>query len=124
MSGVFQNIDPPPPPPPPSECVCTHTPLVQGEDILAGWRGRWGVNILEDASHSSVLYICKYFVIHTLSSLLFSPSTLQWVTWNTATSNTILATAAVDNAEFCPTAAAGWTLPVVCGTIILFNRLQ
>ncbi len=23
----------------------------------------WGVNILEDARHSSVLYICKYFVI-------------------------------------------------------------
>jgi hypothetical protein len=22
----------------------------------------WGVNILEDARHSSVLYICKYFV--------------------------------------------------------------
>ncbi len=21
----------------------------------------WGVNILEDAGHSSVLYICKYF---------------------------------------------------------------
>jgi hypothetical protein len=37
-------------------------PLVRGEDTLAGWRGGWGVNILEDARHSSVLYICKYFV--------------------------------------------------------------
>ncbi len=35
---------------------------MRGEDILAGWRGGWGVNILEDARHSSVLYICKYFV--------------------------------------------------------------
>ncbi len=41
MSGVFQNIDPPP------------TRLVE--------RGV-GVNILEDARHCSVLYICKYFV--------------------------------------------------------------
>jgi hypothetical protein len=42
--------------------VCTPPPLVRGEDTLAGWRGGWGVNILEDARHSSVLYICKYFV--------------------------------------------------------------
>ncbi len=38
-------------------------PLVRGEDTLAGWRGGWGVNILEDARHSSVLYIRKYFVV-------------------------------------------------------------
>jgi hypothetical protein len=44
--------------------VCTPPPLVQGEDTLAGWRGGGGVNILEDARHCSVLYICKYFV-HT-----------------------------------------------------------
>jgi hypothetical protein len=37
-------------------------PLVRGEDTLAGWRGGRGVNILEDARHSSVIYICKYFV--------------------------------------------------------------
>ncbi len=49
MSAVFQNIDPSPP----------HRP---GEDTLAGWRGGWGVNILEDVRHSSVLYICKYVV--------------------------------------------------------------
>jgi hypothetical protein len=57
MTGVFQNIDPPPPSPP-GECG----PLVRGEDTLAGWRGGWEVNILEDARHSSVLYICMYFV--------------------------------------------------------------
>ncbi len=34
-------------------------PLVRGEDTLAGWRGGWGVNILEDARHSSELYIRK-----------------------------------------------------------------
>jgi hypothetical protein len=50
MSDVFQNIDPPPP----------HRPA--GEDTLAGWRGGWGFNILEDARHCSVLYIRKYFV--------------------------------------------------------------
>ncbi len=44
MSGVFQNIDPP--------------PSVRGEDTLAGQRGGWGVNILEDVRHSS-----KYFVV-------------------------------------------------------------
>jgi hypothetical protein len=46
MSGVFQNIDPPPPAPP-GECI--PPPLVPGEDTLAGWRGGWGVNILEEA---------------------------------------------------------------------------
>jgi hypothetical protein len=65
MSGVFQNIEAPPPSPP-GECVSP--PLLRGEDTLSGWRGRWGVNILEDARHSSVLYICKYFVVQTLLS--------------------------------------------------------
>jgi hypothetical protein len=37
--------------------------LVRGEDTLAGWRGGWGVNILEDARHCSVLYIRRYFVV-------------------------------------------------------------
>jgi hypothetical protein len=59
MSLVFQNIDPPPPSPP-GECV--PPPLVRGEYTLAGWRRGWGVNILEDARHSSVL-LCKYFVV-------------------------------------------------------------
>jgi hypothetical protein len=39
-------------PPPHRECV-------RGEDSLAGWRGVWGVNILEDARHCSVLYILR-----------------------------------------------------------------
>ncbi len=60
MSGVFQNIDPPTPPPP-GECVVYGGGAfgAGGEDTLAGWRGG---NILEDAKHSFVLYICKYFV--------------------------------------------------------------
>jgi hypothetical protein len=60
MSGVFQNIDPPPLSSP-GECVL---PAFGAgvEDTLAGWRGGWGVNILEDVRHSSVLYVCKYFV--------------------------------------------------------------
>ncbi len=62
MSGVVQNVDPPPPHPP---------PLVRGEDTLAGWRGRGrGVNILEDARHSSVLYTYKYFVLAAKLPLL------------------------------------------------------
>ncbi len=60
MSGVFQNIDPQLSSPPGA---------VRGEDTLVGWRGGWGVNILEDARHSSVLYICKYFVETTFGSL-------------------------------------------------------
>jgi hypothetical protein len=65
MSGIFQNIDPSPLSRP-GECV---TPAFgAGEDTLAGWRGGGGVNILEDARHSSVLYICKYFVLAGLYS--------------------------------------------------------
>jgi hypothetical protein len=64
MAGVFQNIDPPPPDRPASVYP---PPLVRGEDTLAGWRGGWGVNILEDARHSSVLYVCKYFVLMVIA---------------------------------------------------------
>ncbi len=60
MSNVFQNIDPQTPSP---HGECVPPPLVRGEDTLAGWREGWGVNILEDAGHSSVLYVCKYFVV-------------------------------------------------------------
>jgi hypothetical protein len=59
MASVFQNIDPPTPRRPASVYPL---PLVRGEDTLARWRGG-GVNILEDARHSSVLYIRKYFVL-------------------------------------------------------------
>jgi hypothetical protein len=57
MSCVFQNIDPHPPLRPAS--VYIPPPLLRGEDTLAGWRGGWGVNILEDARHSSVLYLYR-----------------------------------------------------------------
>jgi hypothetical protein len=59
MALVFQNITPHPPH---RLAIVYPSPLVLGEDTLAGRRGGWGVNILEDARHSSVLYICKYFV--------------------------------------------------------------
>jgi hypothetical protein len=59
MAGVFQNIDPPSPHRPASVYP---PPLVRGEDTLARGRGGWGVNILEDGRHSSVLYVFKYFV--------------------------------------------------------------
>jgi hypothetical protein len=60
MSGVFQNIDPP-----------LH-PLTTPAFGAWGRHTRWvergvGVNILEDARHSSVLYKCKYFVLGPLS---------------------------------------------------------
>ncbi len=49
--------------PPPHRAACVPPPpLVRGEDTLSRGRGGWGVNILEDARHSSVLYKCKYFV--------------------------------------------------------------
>jgi hypothetical protein len=50
MSCVFQNIDPPPPLRPASVNVCGggHTRL-----------GERGINILEDAKHSSVLYLYR-----------------------------------------------------------------
>ncbi len=57
MSGVFQNIDPSPPPPSSPPGVCVTSAFGAGEDTLAGWRGGW-----EDARHSSVLFISKYFV--------------------------------------------------------------
>jgi hypothetical protein len=60
MSRVFQNIDPPTLS---ARRVCTvyppASPLLRGEDTLAGRRGGWGVNILEDVRHSSVLYLYR-----------------------------------------------------------------
>jgi hypothetical protein len=67
MSIVFQNINPPPSPP--GECEPLCEPLVRGEHTLAGWRGGWEVNVLEDARHCSVLYIRKY-VLCDLSALV------------------------------------------------------
>ncbi len=48
MSLVFQDIDPPPPSPT-GECV--PPVFVGGEDTLAGRRGGWVANILEDERH-------------------------------------------------------------------------
>ncbi len=47
--------------------VCT-PPLPPPAFGAGGWHTRWvergwGVNILEDARHSSVLYICRYFLV-------------------------------------------------------------
>jgi hypothetical protein len=61
MAGVFQNTDSTSPHRPASVYP---PPLVRGEDTLAGWREGWGLNILEDVRHSSVLYVCKYFVTY------------------------------------------------------------
>jgi hypothetical protein len=63
MSCVFQNIDPPPSSPPGECVVCTpafgaggRTHSLGGE----GWGG--GGQYFGRRRHSSVLYICKYFV--------------------------------------------------------------
>jgi hypothetical protein len=69
MSGVFQYVDPPPPSPP-GECVCTPAFGAGGGQtrwVERGVHGGGGVNILEDARHSSVLYICKYFVGNSIA---------------------------------------------------------
>jgi hypothetical protein len=63
MAGVFQNIDPPPSPP--GECV-TNAFVAGGGHTRWLERG-WGVNNLEDVRHMSVLYVCKYFVLISLS---------------------------------------------------------
>jgi hypothetical protein len=88
MSCVFQNIDPPPPSPP-GECA-----LVAGEDTLAGWRGGWGVNILEDARrHSSVLYLYRILFVFRfprLAGLLPRPHSPH--RWNTGPYQTSLLT--------------------------------
>jgi hypothetical protein len=50
ISLVFQNIDPPPPSHPPLRPASLSSPSNKGGGgyTLAGRRGRWGVNILED----------------------------------------------------------------------------
>jgi hypothetical protein len=65
MSGIFQNIDPPPPHRPAS----VYSPAFGAGGGHPRWvEMGWGVNILEDARHCSVLYIREYFVgtaVHT-----------------------------------------------------------
>ncbi len=59
MSGVFQNIDLPPP----HRRASVYPPAFGAGGGHTRWVERGvGVNILEDARHCSVLYICKYFV--------------------------------------------------------------
>jgi hypothetical protein len=70
MSCVFQNIDLPPPPP--GECV--PPALVAGEGQTRRVERGPGVNILEDARHSSVIYLYQILFVmdhfyHTSSSL-------------------------------------------------------
>jgi hypothetical protein len=68
MSGVFQNIDPPPLT---ARRVCTPPRLLcGGRTHSLGGEGGGGVNILEDARHSYVLYVCKYFVGPTRLALV------------------------------------------------------
>ncbi len=51
--------------------MCTTPPLVRAGGGQTRWVERgWGVNILEDARHCSVLYIHKYFVGPTVYTLL------------------------------------------------------
>ncbi len=73
MSGVFQNIDPPPPQRPSS--VYPPAFVGGGGGGLTRWVERgWGVNILEDARHCSVLFIRKYFVVCWVSANFFDAS--------------------------------------------------
>jgi hypothetical protein len=64
MSGVLQNIDPPPPHCPAS----VYPPAFGAGGGHTRWVERgWGVNILEDARHCSVLYIGKYFAVQLIN---------------------------------------------------------
>jgi hypothetical protein len=60
-------------------------PLLRGEDTLATGRGGWGVNILEDARHSSVLYLYRILFVarvlyETRPELILSPSSSpHWI---------------------------------------------
>jgi hypothetical protein len=68
MPGVFQNIDPLPPT---GRRVCTPRFAfgAGGRTHSLGGEEGGGVNILEDARHSSVLYVCKYFVLRFLKPM-------------------------------------------------------
>jgi hypothetical protein len=66
MADVFQTTNPPPSSPP-GKCVLVY-PLPLMRVAHTRWVERGvggGVNILEDVRHSSVLYVCKYFVLCT-----------------------------------------------------------
>ncbi len=64
MSGVFQNIDPPPPHRPATVYV---PPAFGAGGGHTRWVERgWGINISEDARHSSVLYVSTLCTYHSL----------------------------------------------------------
>jgi hypothetical protein len=64
MSGVFQKLTPHPP----HRLASVYPPPFGAGGGHTRWMDRgWGVNILEDARHRSVLYIHKYFVVISLT---------------------------------------------------------
>jgi hypothetical protein len=75
MSCVFQNIDPPPPSPP-GECVPPAVVAGEGHTRRVERGVGWGVNILEDARHSSVLYLYR-ILLALLPSTIWRLLTLQ-----------------------------------------------
>jgi hypothetical protein len=64
MPCVFQNSDPPPPI---ARRVYTPRLWYGGRTHLLGGVGVGG-QYFEDARHSSVLYVCKYFVLETIEA--------------------------------------------------------
>ncbi len=72
-----------------SEILIPHplTARCGGKDTFARWRGGGGVNILEDARHCSVLYICKYTLscsgpLHLAQQVYFSQLCQQDHAWH------------------------------------------
>jgi hypothetical protein len=65
MSGVFQNIDPPPHRP------ASVYPRLWCEGRTHSLGVERGGGSIEDARHSSLLYICKYFVVDTNNIIQF-----------------------------------------------------
>ncbi len=69
-----------PPTPLSAPRLCTPPPLLRGEDTLARWRRGLGVNILEDARHSSVHYLYRIlFAAEVLSYFDLSVHSKMWV---------------------------------------------
>jgi hypothetical protein len=63
MAGVFQNIDPHPPT---ARRVCT--PRLWCGGRTHSLVGVGGGGQFEDVRHSSVFYVCKYFVLYSLAA--------------------------------------------------------
>ncbi len=56
-----------PPPHPPHHPASIPRLWCAGRTDSLGGEGGWGFNILEDAKHSSVLYVCKSFLVYLIS---------------------------------------------------------